>query len=168
MFLTYRYRLLPSKRQHRALEAICEAQRQLYNAALEERIGCYRATGKTRTFFDQCKALTICRRDPELATVLPLWRVAKRKTWLTTASVRLETSGNIYLDPPPISKIAPIMLPLCFRQNLSLASIRVSLMTLLAILTRCPARTSRSFRIPLAQLTRASAYPVPLRYSGRT
>ena len=45
-----------------------EDQRQLYNAALEERIDCYRKTGKGRTYFDQCKALTECRRDlPEMA-----------------------------------------------------------------------------------------------------
>jgi putative transposase len=36
MILTYRYRLLPTKRQHRSLETILESQRQLYNAALEE------------------------------------------------------------------------------------------------------------------------------------
>ena len=35
----------------------------LYNAALEERIDCYRKTGKTRTYIDQCKALTQCRRE---------------------------------------------------------------------------------------------------------
>lgn len=70
MFLTYKYRLLPSKRQHRALEAICEAQRVLYNAALEERIDCYRKTSEGRTFIDQTKALTTCRRDlPEMAAL---------------------------------------------------------------------------------------------------
>lgn len=70
MILTYRYRLLPTRRQHAALSATCEAQRILYNAALEERIGCYRATGKTRTFIDQAKALTTCRRDlPDMAAL---------------------------------------------------------------------------------------------------
>ena len=39
--LTYKYRLLPNKRQHAALAALLEDQRQLYNAALQERIGCY-------------------------------------------------------------------------------------------------------------------------------
>jgi putative transposase len=68
MILTYKYRLLPSKRQHRALEAICESQRQLYNAALEERIDCYRKTKHGLTYIDQCKSLTICRRElPEMA-----------------------------------------------------------------------------------------------------
>jgi putative transposase len=42
MILTYRYRLLPTKQQHRSLEAILESQRQLYNAAQEERIDAYR------------------------------------------------------------------------------------------------------------------------------
>ncbi len=37
MILTYRYRLLPSKRQHAALVRLLETQRQLYNAGLEER-----------------------------------------------------------------------------------------------------------------------------------
>ena len=70
MILTYKYRLLPSKRQHAALAAICEAQRQLYNGALEERIDCYRKTGKSRSYIDQCKALTQCRRElPEMAAL---------------------------------------------------------------------------------------------------
>jgi len=68
MFLTYKYRLLPNKCQHAALAAICESQRQLYNAALQERIDCYRKTAKSRSYIDQCKALTECRRDlPEMA-----------------------------------------------------------------------------------------------------
>ena len=71
MILTYRYRLLPSKRQHAALVAICEAQRQLYNAALEERIDCYRKTGKGRSYMDQCKSLTVCRQELSEMAVLP-------------------------------------------------------------------------------------------------
>lgn len=69
MILTYQYRLLPSKKQHQALVALLESQRQLYNAALEERIGAYRR-GVTRTYFDQTKALTQWRQeDPEAAAV---------------------------------------------------------------------------------------------------
>jgi putative transposase len=67
MILTYRYRLLPSKRQHAALVGLLDAQRALYNAALEERIDCYRKIGKSVTYIDQCKSLTLCRRDlPEM------------------------------------------------------------------------------------------------------
>ena len=63
------YRLLPQTRQNwQWLDMTLEAQRQLYNAALEERIDCYRKTGKSITLFDQCKSLTECRRDiPEMA-----------------------------------------------------------------------------------------------------
>jgi putative transposase len=72
VILTYKYRLLPSKRQHAALTAILESQRQLYNAALQERIDYYRKTGKGRSLFDQFKALTQCRYElPEMAE-LPL------------------------------------------------------------------------------------------------
>jgi transposase len=71
-FLTYKYPLRPTERQHRALEALAEGQRQLYNAALSERIECYRRTGKGRSYIDQCKALTECRAAlPEMAA-LPL------------------------------------------------------------------------------------------------
>ncbi len=67
--MTYQYRILPSKAQHRALESLLESQRVLYNAALEERIGAYRR-GVTRTYFDQNKALTEWRKsDPEAASV---------------------------------------------------------------------------------------------------
>src|SRR5260221_10717312 len=70
MILTYRYRVLPTKRQHRALERILEAQRQLYNGALEERMQAYRKAGITRRYVDQSKALTEWRRsDPEAASV---------------------------------------------------------------------------------------------------
>src|SRR5476649_486987 len=63
VILTYRYRLLPTKQQHRALEAILESQRQLYKAALEERIDAYRKAHVTRTYFDQSKALTEWRHE---------------------------------------------------------------------------------------------------------
>jgi len=71
MILTYCYRLLPSRKQHRALEGLLESQRQLYNGALEERIGAYRR-GVTRTFFDQAKALTEWRRSDPEAAAFPL------------------------------------------------------------------------------------------------
>ena len=70
MNFTYRYRLLPAKRQHRALETILEAQRQLYNAGLEERVDAYRKAGIQRSCFDQFKALTEWRDgDPEARSV---------------------------------------------------------------------------------------------------
>lgn len=67
MILTYRYRLLPTRQQHRALEAILESQRQIYNAALQERRDAYRLSGVTRTYIDQCKGLTELRQDAEFS-----------------------------------------------------------------------------------------------------
>jgi transposase len=63
VILTHRYRLLPQKSQHRALERLLRAQRELYNAALEERIDCHRKMGKTLSYIDQSKALTEWRRE---------------------------------------------------------------------------------------------------------
>jgi putative transposase len=72
MVVTFRYRLLPGKAQHRALEHILETQRQLYNAALEERIGAYRKAGKTISCLDQSKSLTEWRNDDAEAAALPV------------------------------------------------------------------------------------------------
>jgi putative transposase len=66
--LTYKFRLLPSKGQHRRLRAALDHTRDLYNAALAERIDCYRKTGQARTRYDQNHALTELRADPEWAT----------------------------------------------------------------------------------------------------
>lgn len=66
MILTYRFRLLPTKQQHRALEKILESQRQLRNAALEERIDAYRTANVSRSYFDQAKALTVRALEPGL------------------------------------------------------------------------------------------------------
>lgn len=63
MLIAYRYRLLPTRGQHGRLRAALERSRQLYNAALEERIDCYRKTGKGRSFFDQSAALTELRQS---------------------------------------------------------------------------------------------------------
>lgn len=62
---TYKFRLLPRKGQHRALLGALEHSRALFNAALEERIDAYRKTGKSRSWQDQCKALTELRADPD-------------------------------------------------------------------------------------------------------
>jgi len=68
------YRLLPRKQANwRWLEKTLEAQRQLYNAALEERIDCYRKTGKSLSYIDQAKSVTQCRAAlPDMAAVSAL------------------------------------------------------------------------------------------------
>ena len=61
-FRNITYRLLPQKKSNwRWLDRTLEAQRQLYNAALEERIDCYRKTGRSISYIDQAKSLTVCR-----------------------------------------------------------------------------------------------------------
>lgn len=94
---SFKYRVLPSKAQHAALAAILESQRILYNAALEERIGCYSKTGKGRSYMDQCKAVTECRAAlPEMAG-LPLYiqrATLRRLDWAFSGFFRrLKTSG---------------------------------------------------------------------------
>lgn len=67
--LTYKFRLLPSRRQHAALRSILDEQRQLYNAALEERIDAYRKFGKSISLYDQFASLAELRKSPEFAGV---------------------------------------------------------------------------------------------------
>lgn len=69
MLLTYKYRLNPEKRQHRAMERILEQQRILWNAALEERIEAWKR-GISITEAAQSRSLTIIRQDdPAFALV---------------------------------------------------------------------------------------------------
>ena len=65
------YRLLPRTRKNwRLLEQVLEDQRQLYNAALQERNDAWRLAGRSISYVDQTKALTVCRRDlPEMAAM---------------------------------------------------------------------------------------------------
>ena len=61
-------RLYPTPKQEAALHALLRSHQQLYNAALEERIDCYRKTGESLTFAAQCRSLTMLRREcPEWA-----------------------------------------------------------------------------------------------------
>jgi putative transposase len=60
---THRYRLLPTAKQHRALERILESQRLLYNAALHERVDAWQKRELSITWYDQCKSLTQIRAD---------------------------------------------------------------------------------------------------------
>lgn len=62
---TYKFRLLPRKGQHVKLREALEHTRELYNAALEERIGAFQKKSETRRYMTQCKALTVLRTDPE-------------------------------------------------------------------------------------------------------
>ena len=61
------YRLYPTPKQAVALADLKRTHQQLYNAALEERISARSKAGKSISYADQCKSLTVLRRD------LPEW-----------------------------------------------------------------------------------------------
>jgi putative transposase len=63
MFLSFQYGLRPTRAQHRALDAILEGQRLLYNAALQERIEAWRKARTSITWVDQSRSLTVIRAD---------------------------------------------------------------------------------------------------------
>jgi transposase len=55
---TFRYRVHPTANQVRALAQQLDYQRELYNAAMEERIGAWQWERRSVTYFDQCTTLT--------------------------------------------------------------------------------------------------------------
>lgn len=75
MILSYRYRLLPTKAQHKRLADILESERRLYNSALAERIDAYRrsslevdrglrAKPMSIGYMDQTHSITVLNNDP--------------------------------------------------------------------------------------------------------
>ena len=81
MILTCRYKLKPSRAQYRQLETILEMQRQLYNAALQERVDAWRTRKLTVTRLDQNRSLTRIRADDPVWAALPValsrWPIAR-------------------------------------------------------------------------------------------
>jgi putative transposase len=55
---SYKYLLQPTSRQRAALERLVTLQRELYNAALEERRGAWKWERGSVTYFEQTKELT--------------------------------------------------------------------------------------------------------------
>ena len=95
LILSYRYRLLPSKRQHAALKHILEEQRILYNAALQERIECYKKTGKSRSYMDQCRGLSEWRKeDADLPANLQRWTLKRLDNAYSAFFRRLKKSSG--------------------------------------------------------------------------
>jgi len=58
---TYKFLLQPTSRQLAAIECLRELQRELYNAALEERRGTWKWNQRSVSYFDQTKELTELR-----------------------------------------------------------------------------------------------------------
>lgn len=57
------YKLYPSKQQEALLFELLRSHQQLYNAALQERSEAWQKCGKTITYADQCKSLTVIRQS---------------------------------------------------------------------------------------------------------
>lgn len=77
---TFKMRLLPRKGQHRRLCEALDHTRDLYNAALQERIEAYRKAGASRSYINQCTGLTALRQDAEYTvfpTTLQRWPLKK-------------------------------------------------------------------------------------------
>lgn len=64
------YKLYPSKQQETLLLELLRGHQQLYNAALQERSEAWQKCGKSISYNDQCKSLTVIRQS------LPEWTVA--------------------------------------------------------------------------------------------
>jgi len=65
----FRYRLFLTAAQARAAQEQLNVAREVYNACLEERRACYKATGKSLTYYDQANQLKEIRRlRPDVAT----------------------------------------------------------------------------------------------------
>lgn len=60
---TFKYRLYPTKRQERLLEEQLAFTRELYNAALEQRISAYKLTGKSPSHLAQSREFTALRAE---------------------------------------------------------------------------------------------------------
>jgi len=70
MIRTYKCRAKLTRSGHEALSRVFGMCATLYNACLEERIDYYKKTGESRSYYDQCKALTEVRADdPEYADI---------------------------------------------------------------------------------------------------
>src|SRR5215510_6665524 len=63
---TFEFKLRLNKSFVEACERELEHSRQIYNAALAERISCYQITGKTLDLGEQSRHLTDARRLPEV------------------------------------------------------------------------------------------------------
>ena len=57
---------------HQRLDHALELGRQLYNAALQERMDCYQKTHRSISYQDQCRSLTLIRRDDAAYRDLPV------------------------------------------------------------------------------------------------
>lgn len=87
MILVHRYGLRPTRAQHRRLEEILTVQRELYNAALQERRDAWRLSKTSISYNDQTGSLTAIRhfdpRHADLPHSMGRWTLAKLRDAFT-------------------------------------------------------------------------------------
>jgi putative transposase len=94
---TFRYRLHPTFRQTQALLHQLDYQRELYNAALEERVGAWKWERRSVSYVDQCRTLTGLRdvRPEVVASGVTLCRgTLKRLDWAFASFYRRAKHGS--------------------------------------------------------------------------
>jgi putative transposase len=63
------YRLYPNASQEKRLHEVLLIHQRIYNEALQARINVYRDENRTLSFADQCKTLTLWRKNPHLSEI---------------------------------------------------------------------------------------------------
>jgi len=94
---TFRYRQHPTFRQTQALHRQLDYQRELYNAALEERVGAWKWERRSVSYVDQCRTLTGLRevRPEVVASGITLCRgTLKRLDWAFASFYRRVKRGE--------------------------------------------------------------------------
>ncbi len=98
MFLTYRFKLMPTKSQYATLDRLCEDQRQLYNAALEERVDAWEKAKLSISKIDQFKSLTEIRGFSDTYKDVPVslsrWTISRVADAFTGFFSRLKKGGK--------------------------------------------------------------------------
>ncbi len=98
MLLTYRFKLKPTRSQYVTLDRLCEDQRQLYNAALQERVDAWKKAQISISKLDQFKSLTEIRgfsdtyRD--VPATLSRWTISRVADAFTGFFSRLKKGGK--------------------------------------------------------------------------
>lgn len=70
------YRLYPSISQQKSLENMLGVHQRLYNKALEQRIKAYQENKYSLSFYDQCRQLTLWRKEDVVLAQVTLKRLA--------------------------------------------------------------------------------------------
>lgn len=96
MKFAYKYRLFPTKTHIEKLETILEHCRELYNSALEHRIGAYKRAKVSITYKDQANSLPeIKEARPEFEEIYSQFFKIFSDAWIRTLKLSSEEEKYI-------------------------------------------------------------------------